>query len=136
MSFDEPKVILCADSDPRVLGRLCRLLGGAGYGTLACGSGFDALRMALQYHPDILILDAALNDLDGWSALHAIYRMLPASRPPALILGRDAGDLLRAELAGAAGCVVKPFTETTLAAAVSRAFNAHALRALRPPDCC
>lgn len=122
-SFDGRKVVLCAHDDPAVLRELRRALRGAGYLPVAAASGFDAVRLALEEYPDLLLLDVFLRDLDGYAVRRAIAKLLPCAPPPAVFLsdGTD-DDMLRAFFAGAAECVGRPLTPRAVLDAVRLAF--------------
>ena len=122
-SLNGRKVVLCAHDDPAVLLELRRALHGAGYLPIATGSGFDAVRLALQEYPDLLLLDVSLRDLDGYAVRRAVAKLLHCEPPPAVFLndGTDE-DALRSFFAGAAGCTGRPFTPQTVLEAVRQAF--------------
>ena len=44
---------------------------------VSCESGVEAINMAKQYRPDIIIMDVRIPELDGISAIEEIRRFLP-----------------------------------------------------------
>ncbi len=61
------KTILIVDDEPDVLKVLKKGLTGAGFHVLTADNGRDALRIAHDRHPDIVILDVLMGDIPGGS---------------------------------------------------------------------
>lgn len=57
--------ILAVDDDEMTLRMLDKVLSGAGYTVIPASNGFDALSLARDKRPDLLILDIVLPGLDG-----------------------------------------------------------------------
>ena len=70
-----PKTILVVDDDPAIAALLASALGDFGdYRTIAAHCGADALARIAGQAPDLILLDVALPDLDGF-ALHDVLRL-------------------------------------------------------------
>ncbi|HET9853374.1 MAG TPA: response regulator [Candidatus Limnocylindrales bacterium] len=65
---DRPSVLVIED-DPAAQELLRRHLEGAGYAVIATASGRQGLAWMTEVHPDAVILDILLPDLDGWEIL-------------------------------------------------------------------
>jgi CheY-like chemotaxis protein len=96
--------------------------------TRSCGSGPEALAVAAEWPPDIILLDVMMPGMDGPATFarlrdNAQTANIPVVFVTARALTREL-DLLRS--LGAVGIVPKPFDPLTLAASV----RSH----LRPPD--
>ncbi len=63
----DKQTILIVDDEPDVLKVLKKGLTGAGFQVLTADSGRDALRIAYDRHPDIVILDVLMPDISGGS---------------------------------------------------------------------
>lgn len=125
---DQPTRILVVDDEPQIRRFLRASLGGHGYRVLESASGADALVKAATEHPDLIILDLGLPDLDG---LDVLRRVREWSAVPVIILsvrGREE-DKVRALDDGADDYVTKPFNTAELLARVRAALR-HQLRAL------
>ncbi len=61
-----PHKILVVDDDPLIVQATERLLKKSGYVTFPAHTGQQALDLARRHHPDILLLDVNLPDLDGF----------------------------------------------------------------------
>ena len=59
------KTILVVDDEPDVLRLLEKGLSAEGYQVLTADNGLDAIELAKSKHPDVIILDVVLLDLDG-----------------------------------------------------------------------
>ena len=109
-----PKVLI-VDDDPAI-GRMLRLLlEGERYQVSWSRNAPDALALAVEHRPDVIILELDLPDGDGFAVLEALREW---SATPVLILSTrvDVGDKVRALDAGANDYVAKPFAPAELAA--------------------
>ncbi|MGB9592927.1 MAG: response regulator, partial [Anaerolineae bacterium] len=60
------KRILVVDDDPTALRLIGYSLQQEGYDVLTAANGLDGLTQARQLHPDLVILDIMMPDLDGF----------------------------------------------------------------------
>lgn len=60
-----PKTILTVDDDKDVLAATGRLLKGAGYEVLEAATGERCLELIRRHHPDLILLDVNLPDING-----------------------------------------------------------------------
>lgn len=60
------------DDDPDALDIYRRVLGRSGYQTRAASNGSDGLDMIREARPDLVLLDIAMPEMDGWSVLAAL----------------------------------------------------------------
>lgn len=67
-------LILVADSDVSLLSRVASLAKQEGYAIVTTGSGARVVEMALQHHPELIVLDVAFPDADGRDLLQKIKR--------------------------------------------------------------
>ncbi len=109
--------ILVVDDEPQILRVLRINLGARQYTVITAGSGADALRATAEEHPDLVILDLGLPDLDG---IEVIRRLRSWTRIPIIVLsGRiDSHDKVHALDAGADDYVTKPFSVDELLARI------------------
>ena len=90
----------------------------AGYRTLSAESGKQALEVAARSHPDLILLDAMMDGLDGFATCERLKTAEATRVIPVIFLTAltDTGVKLRAFKAGAVDYVTKPFqTEELLA---------------------
>jgi DNA-binding response OmpR family regulator len=67
-------LILVADSDLGLLSRVASLAKQEGYAIVTTGSGASVVELALQHHPELIVLDVSFPDADGRDLLQQIKR--------------------------------------------------------------
>lgn len=109
--------LLIADDDPQLLRALRITLTSQGYEILTATDGAEAITAAIQHHPDLLILDLGMPNLDGVEVIHAVRGW---SQAPILVVSGRAGtaDKVEALDAGADDYLTKPFSVEELLARV------------------
>lgn len=66
-----PRILVIEDDDGARDGLSC-LLSEEGYAVRTAGTGFAALRCAAEFHPDAIVCDFSLPDLDGLQILRRL----------------------------------------------------------------
>jgi two-component system, OmpR family, KDP operon response regulator KdpE len=101
-------VVLVVDDDPQLLRALRITLRASGYDVVTAPDGATALREAASAHPDAVVLDLGLPDMDGTEVLAGLR---PWFTGPVLVLSARAGsrDKVDALDGGADDYVTKPF---------------------------
>jgi two-component system, OmpR family, KDP operon response regulator KdpE len=109
--------ILVVDDEPQILRVLRINLVARQYDVITAATGAEALGSAQADHPDLVILDLGLPDLDG---VEVIRRLRVWTRIPVIVLsGRvDSRDKVDALDAGANDYVTKPFSVDELLARI------------------
>jgi two-component system KDP operon response regulator KdpE len=107
--------VLVVDDDPQLSRALRITLHAAGYDVGTAPDGRTALKRAAVDHPDLVILDLGLPDLDGTEVLAGLRPWFPG---PVLVLSAraDSQDKVDALDAGADDYVTKPFDMAELLA--------------------
>ncbi|MBC6459734.1 response regulator [Actinomadura sp. HBU206391] len=118
--------ILVVDDEPQILRALRINLRARHYDVEVAGDGTEALRRAGDWHPDLVLLDLGLPDVDGVEVIHGLRGW---TRVPIIVLSGRAGsrDKVEALEAGADDYVTKPFSIDELVArirSVTRRFTA------------
>lgn len=120
-SRTRPRVLVAEDhDDTRQMLRL--LLERRGCDVLEAADGEQAVRMAEDSHPDLILLDSGLPRLDGLAVTRRVRARAEAPRVPIVFLSGRAEALARTE-AFDAGCddyLVKPDGLETLSAVLTR----------------
>ncbi|MBP7690602.1 MAG: response regulator transcription factor [Anaerolineales bacterium] len=98
------RLLLDAQPDLRVVGE--------------AGDGAEALHLASQLQPDLILLDLTMPGLSGLEALPALRKAAPGARVLILTMHDDEGYLRQALRAGAAGYVLKKAADAELISAV------------------
>ncbi|GGO61993.1 response regulator [Nonomuraea cavernae] len=100
--------VLVVDDEPQILRALRINLAARHYEVAVAADGGTALREAADWHPDLIILDLGLPDLDGVDVIHGLRGW--TSVPIIVLSGRAGGhDKIEALDAGADDYVTKPF---------------------------
>ncbi|MFM2284664.1 MAG: hypothetical protein RLZZ543_161 [Bacteroidota bacterium] len=71
MNTEKTKILL-VDDEPDILEFISYNLTKDGFEVFTCGNGKDAIRVAQQERPQLIILDVMMPDLDGIETCHAI----------------------------------------------------------------
>ncbi len=107
--------ILAVDDRPENCDLLERLLGLAGFEIRTAGSGAEALPLAAQWRPHLMVLDLRMPGMDGWEVAR---RLRAAQGQSVKILALSASafqeDQQRALDAGADAFMAKPFQQAGL----------------------
>jgi two-component system, OmpR family, response regulator len=102
--------LLVVDDEPNIVELLSASLRFAGFEVVTATTGNDAVKAAERHHPDLVLLDVMLPDVDGF----VVLRRLRAARDPMPVLfltARDAHDDKVAGLTlGGDDYVTKPFS--------------------------
>ncbi len=110
--------VLCIDDDEDILVVAAMALEDVGgLSVLTSTEGADAVALAEEYNPDLILLDYMMPGLDGPSTMAAV-RAVPAldKIPIAFMTARVRPEELKRYIeAGASGVVPKPFDPMTLA---------------------
>jgi len=122
--------VLVVDDEPTILDVVGRYMERAGYETHRAADGPEALRLAGEHRPDLVVLDLMLPGIDGIEVMRRLHEE-PGPRIAVIMLtarGEESDRLIGLDQ-GADDYVVKPFSPKEL---VARA-NA-VLRRVAPPD--
>lgn len=108
--------ILVVDDEPDVLELLCFNLKGAGFEVVTAESGNDALQKARMMHPDLLVLDLMIPEIDGLEVCKCLRADATTATIPVIILTAKSAEIDRVlglEF-GADDYVTKPFSPREL----------------------
>ncbi len=100
--------VLVVEDDPGLARALAITLRSQGYEVVVAMTGAAAIEAAASRHPEVVVLDLGLPDIDGMDVLHAIRGW---STTPVVVLSARQGapDKVEALDAGADDYVTKPF---------------------------
>jgi two-component system KDP operon response regulator KdpE len=109
--------ILVVDDEPQILRALRINLVARQYDVVTAVGGVEALETAQSAHPDLVVLDLGLPDLDGVQVINGLRAW---TRVPIIVLSgrRDSRDKVDALDAGADDYVTKPFSIDELLARI------------------
>ena len=125
------RTILIADDEHSVRRVVARVLGSEQYEFLAAADGDEALALASERAPDLILLDVAMPKRDGWTVLKALRQGARTRMTPVIFLtgSAEVSDQVSGLDLGADDYVTKPFLNAELKARVGGALRrAEALR--------
>ena len=104
-----PQVLVVEDNE-RNMKLFCDVLQASGYRTLEATTGEDAVAVAIEHRPDLVLMDIQLPDIDGVEALDRVRTDERSASIPVIALTAQAmeGDRERFLAAGFDGYVSKP----------------------------
>jgi two-component system phosphate regulon response regulator PhoB len=108
--------VLIVDDDPDILRLVSYNIGQAGFEVIAASTGRKALEIVQKQHPDLIILDVMLPDVDGMEVCRTLRQQYPSRRIPIIMLtarGDEIDRVVGFEL-GADDYVAKPFSPREL----------------------
>jgi CheY-like chemotaxis protein len=115
---DAQHLILVVDDEPSVRAMVLASIRvkATRYRVLEAGNATDALMQAREHRPDLVLLDVALPDHDGFWVCRQLKTGPETSHIPVIMLTAMglASDRDRAIQAGADGYIVKPFSPRAL----------------------
>jgi two-component system KDP operon response regulator KdpE len=106
--WGSPSRVLVIDDEPQILRALRINLSVRGYEVHTAATGVEALTVAAEHKPDVVVLDLGLPDMSGIEVLEGLRGWLTA---PVIVLSArtDSSDKVEALDAGADDYVTKPF---------------------------
>ncbi len=120
-----PTKILIVDDDSLIQKSLTRLFSIRGYETETASDGFEAGAKAMQFSPDLIILDLVMPRMDGFEACKFLKENLETSHIKILILtGYDSKENKEEIIkAGADAYLLKPVKNDTLLNKIKELLN-------------
>lgn len=113
--------ILIVEDDEDNLELVCFLLEQDGYETLQARDGRHGMELARSEHPEMILLDMSIPEIDGWQVAHLLKESAETREMIIVALtGHTApGDRKRALDAGCDGYISKPLDTPTFCAQVT-----------------
>jgi len=106
MTASPAPVILLVDNEPLIRAVLAEVLRQSGFDVRTASSGVEAVEMARQTPPSLVLMDVQMPGLSGWDTLERLHETMRAL-PVLLMSGADFHD--EALRRGAAGFISKPY---------------------------
>lgn len=114
------KKILVIEDHPEVRENTAEILSLANYEVITAENGKIGVTLAEQEHPDLILCDVMMPELDGYGVLHILSKKPELSAIPFIFVTAktEKADIRRGMELGADDYLTKPFDDTELLAAV------------------
>ena len=115
-------LVLIVDDSPTDLHVMRQALEQGGFRTASAADGGEAVRMARELHPDLILMDIVMPGLNGFQATRQLTRDPATSAIPVVMLTAKSqeADRIWGERQGARGYLVKPVEDSVLVATISQ----------------
>lgn len=116
------KKILIVEDEKNILDSIAMYLEGHGYGIIKSPEGIDAIKLAKDQLPDMILLDLLLPDMDGSLICRTLKENEVTSRIPVIIISAISQEEKIKELQdlGASDYLVKPFDPSELLGTIEK----------------
>jgi pilus assembly protein CpaE len=117
--------VLIVDDIPETRDHLTKLLGFESDIDVvgSAGSGAEALQLAVELNPDIILMDINMPDMDGIATTERMATVAPAAAVVMMSVQGESDYLRRSMLAGAREFLVKPFSSDELTTSIRQVYT-------------
>ena len=119
------KTLLIVDDENTILKLLKDRLSNIGYNVITAKDGKSAIALAAETHPDAVVLDLILPDIDGFEVCRQIKENILTQSSKIIMLSKkkQKKSIVRGLYSGADDYVTKPFSMEELEARIMRVLN-------------
>ncbi|EKF74739.1 PilH family regulatory protein [Alcanivorax hongdengensis A-11-3] len=113
--------ILVVDDSPTQLTNLVKIVQGQGHDVVTASNGMEGVQLARSEHPDLILMDVVMPELNGFQATRKITRDPETSSIPVILVTTkdQETDKVWGERQGAVGYIIKPPQESELIAKIN-----------------
>lgn len=112
--------ILIVDDAEFLRVRLTKMLDTDGFQVFQAENGLKAVEIYKQIHPDVVLMDVTMPEMDGLTALKEIVSLDPKARVVMLTALGQESVVLEAVKSGARDFIVKPFEHDRVMKAIGK----------------
>ena len=123
MTDKAAKQILCIEDEPEMIDLIRLILGRRGFDVRGAGGGTEGLKLVRETHPDLVLLDLMMPDMDGWE----VYQQMKADEAtrhiPVIVVTAKAQNIdkvLGLHIAKVDDYIAKPFSPQELLNSVEK----------------
>ncbi len=120
--------VLVVDDEPAARGGLEKLLKGEGFQVDVASDGVEAIAVAGEHPPDVVVTDLKMPNMDGIELMKKLHEIDPSVPVVVATAFGDVGSAVNAMRAGAEDYLTKPIDFDALVVAVERALERRDLR--------
>jgi len=126
MTLETTKKILCIEDEPEMIDLIRLILSRKGFETTGANGGKEGLEIIRRDHPDLILLDLMMPDMDGWE----VYQQMksdPATKDiPVIVVTAKAQSIdkvLGLHIAKVDDYITKPFSPQELLDSVDKVLS-------------
>lgn len=125
--------ILIVDDVPTNVMLVQAILKKEGYTLLTCDSGIKALRIAQEKHPNLILLDIMMPEMDGYEVLQHLKSNPETNNIPVIIMSAlsDMQSIVKGYQLGATEYVTKPFQREELIKRVAHRYELYSIKRIK-----
>jgi len=126
MSDKDGKFILCIEDEPEMIDLIRLILERRGFKVEGAAGGMDGIRKVRELHPDLVLLDLMMPDLDGWEVYQQMKADENSRNIPVIVVTAKAQSIdkvLGLHIAKVDDYISKPFSPQDLLASVEKILN-------------
>ena len=120
------KFILCIEDEPEMIDLIRLILERRGFNVQGAAGGLEGIRKVRELHPDLVLLDLMMPDMDGWE----VYQQMKADETtrdiPVIVVTAKAQSIdkvLGLHIAKVDDYIAKPFSPQDLLNSVEKVFS-------------
>lgn len=120
------KTILCVEDEPEMIDLIRLILTRKGYNVQGAPGGMEGIRLIRELHPDLVLLDLMMPDMDGWE----VYQQMKADASlrdiPVIVVTAKAQNIdkvLGLHIAKVDDYLAKPFSPQELTDSVEQVLS-------------
>jgi len=117
------KYILCVEDEPEMIDLIRLILGRRGFEVKGATGGMEGLKMIREEHPDLVLLDLMMPDMDGWEVYQQIKADEKTRDIPVIVVTAKAQSIdkvLGLHIAKVDDYIAKPFSPQDLLSSVEK----------------
>lgn len=117
------KYILCVEDEPEMIDLIRLILGRRGFEVKGATGGIEGLKMIREEHPDLVLLDLMMPDMDGWEVYQQIKADEKTRDIPVIVVTAKAQSIdkvLGLHIAKVDDYIAKPFSPQDLLNSVEK----------------
>ncbi|HTF88309.1 MAG TPA: response regulator [Planctomycetota bacterium] len=120
-----PKRVLIVDDERGIAQALCVRLRAGGYDVRSAFDGATGLSLALEWRPDLIVLDIRMPEMDGFEVSRRLAACAELLATPVIFLSANVQESARqaAMAAGAHAFLTKPYESKDVLAAIASALD-------------
>jgi len=120
------KCILCIEDEPEMIDLIRLILGRRGFEVKGATGGAEGLKIVREEHPDLVLLDLMMPDMDGWEVYQQIKADENTKGIPVIVVTAKAQSIdkvLGLHIAKVDDYIAKPFSPQELLSSIEKVLH-------------